>query len=85
MLTPEEINAMNHANEEKRLRRTHSLTPQERMERFDALQAAAMKELESNPEALAEFHRRNRFRRRQSQVQLLLAKLKGKPIDTDQS
>jgi hypothetical protein len=55
------------------------------MERFDALQAAAMKELESNPEALAEFHRRNRFRRRQSQVQLLLAKLKGKPIDTDQS
>jgi len=53
---------MNLANEEKRLRRTHSLTPQERMERFDALQAAAMKELESNPEALAEFHRRNRFR-----------------------
>jgi hypothetical protein len=32
------------------------------MERFDAIQAAAMKELESNPEALAEFHRRNRFR-----------------------
>lgn len=67
---------MNLANEEKRLRRTHSLTPQERMERFDALQAAAMKELESNPEALAEFHRRNRFRRRQFAIScsLLLPK-----------
>jgi hypothetical protein len=57
VLTPEEINAMNLANEEKKVA-SH---------------------------ALAEFHRRNRFRRRQSQVQLLLAKLKGKPIDTDQS
>ncbi len=77
MLTPEEINAINLANEKKRLRRNHALSPQERMQKFAALQAAAMKELESNPEALAEFHRRNRFRRRQSQVQLLLAKLRG--------
>jgi hypothetical protein len=34
VITPDEISANNLANEEKRLRRAHSLTPQDRMVRF---------------------------------------------------
>lgn len=77
MLTPEQIAGLTHAVEEKRARRSVALPLEERMARFEALQATAMRLLESNPAALAAFHKRNHHRRRESQVQSLLAELRS--------
>ncbi len=61
---------------QKRKRRAWALTPEQRLARFVALQAAAESTLASNPEALAAFHRRNRRQRRESRVRLLERQLR---------
>ena len=77
MLTPRDIGNITRASESKRLRRAVALTPEERMDRFNALQEAAGRVLSLNPAALAAFHQRNRRCRRESQVQLLLARIRS--------
>lgn len=59
------------SEQRKRQRRTLALTPEQRLERFMALQAAAYAALASNPEALLAFHRRNRQARKESRVREL--------------
>ena len=73
------------ASEGKRQRRTLTLTPDQRLARFGALQATAMRVLASNPAALAAFHQRNRRCRRQSQVQALLTKIQSQQWQHEQS
>lgn len=77
MTTPEKLQDTLTSTESKRRRRNWALTHSERMARFAALQATAWQALASNPIALAAFHQRNRRIRRQSQVQLLLLKLRS--------
>lgn len=77
MLTPEQIADLTRSVEEKRARRSVALPSDERMARFETLQATAMRLLKSNPAALAAFHKRNHHRRRESQVRLLLAELRS--------
>ncbi len=57
----------------QRRQRDWTLSPVERLARFERLQAAAWYTLASNPLALEAFHRRNRLARRQSSVAKLLA------------
>ena len=63
------IQELMRVEDRKRRRREWTLTPQERMDKYFLLQALANKVLESNPDALAEFHRRNRRKRTESRVQ----------------
>jgi hypothetical protein len=78
MIPQEELSDILIAIANKRRRRDLQLSPEQRMVRFEAMQAASWLVLASNPVALAAFHKRNRHNRRQSQVQSLIAKL-GSP------
>jgi hypothetical protein len=60
----------------KRQKRTCALSPEQRLERFAALQAAAELLLASNPVALEAFHRRNRRQRTEGRVRALEALLR---------
>lgn len=79
MIPQEELNTLLHAVASKRRKRDLQLSPKQRMIRFEAMQAASWQVLASNPVALATFHKRNRHKRRQSQVQALIVKL-GSPL-----
>lgn len=73
MSMPEEI-----TNSAQRYRRREawSLTPEQRMERFERLQAAAIRTLSSNPQAERAAHRRNHRMRAHSRVKALEAQMK---------
>lgn len=62
----ESIHSIAQSEQLKRLKRTLALTPEERLDRFVALQTSAESLLASNPIALAAFHRRNRRQRTES-------------------
>ena len=75
---PEHVSTACHFDDQsrKRLRRVWALSPEERMERFSGLQAAAWATLESNPAALEYFYRRNHRARRLSNCHALLEEMK---------
>ena len=75
-MSPEQLREISIATDLKRQQRELLLTPEQRMERFVALQEEAWTVLSSNPEALEAFHNRNRRKRRQSEVHALLSKLR---------
>jgi hypothetical protein len=54
-----------------RQRQDWALTPQQRIERFNELQSAAMAALEANPDALRAFIARNHHKRREGNAKLL--------------
>lgn len=61
---------------QKRRRRTLALSPEQRLERFVALQAAAQSTLATNPPAVLAFHRRNLRQRTESRVRELERQLR---------
>ena len=65
------------AEQRKRQRRILALTPDQRLERFLALQATAYATLASNPDAMAAFLRRNYQARKESRVRELERQLRG--------
>jgi hypothetical protein len=67
------IDAMNR----HRRRETHQLSPEQRMEAFQRLQASAWQLLESNPTAMRAFIARNHHKRRPSEVQRLEEQTRG--------
>ena len=72
------------SEQRKRQRRILALTPDQRLERFLSLQAAAYATLASNPDALAAFLRRNYQARKESRVRELERQLRGADSkDTD--
>lgn len=77
MTTPQDLSEITSSTARKRQRRDLSLSPEERLAKFETLQANAMQILSSNPDAYAAFHVRNRRRRRQSEVQKFLQKIRG--------
>jgi hypothetical protein len=79
MIPQEELNEILNAVAIKRRKRDLQLSPEQRMVRFEAMQAASWRALSSNPLALAAFHKRNRLKRRQSQLKHFIAKL-GSPL-----
>ncbi|MCC6510046.1 MAG: hypothetical protein IT423_13145 [Pirellulaceae bacterium] len=71
------------AEQQKRNRRVWALTPEERMDRYLALQSLAEQTLATNPVALAAFHRRNRQKRTAARVRELVARLLQHPDSQD--
>jgi hypothetical protein len=59
----------------KRLRQIWALSPEARLERFASLQLSAWRTLNSNPQAIAAFHARNRKVRRYSNCQRIAAEM----------
>lgn len=53
------------------------MSPEQRMEAFQRLQASAWKLLESNPAAMRAFIARNHHKRRPSEVQRLEKQMRG--------
>jgi hypothetical protein len=69
---------------QKRLRRDWMATAEERLARFELLQATVLETLTSNRQGLELFHRRNRHQRRQAQVRRLesqLLRTEATPLD----
>ncbi len=64
----DELSEMTAATQQKRLRRDRLLTPEQRLQRFEQLQKLAFQTLESNPQALLAFHKRNHHQRRLASV-----------------
>ena len=67
------VDAMNR----HRRREAHKLSPEQRMEAFQRLQASAWQLLESNPAAMKAFIARNHHKRRPSEVQRLEKATRG--------
>jgi hypothetical protein len=73
--TDPQLLAASKAVSHKRLRQIWALSPEARLERFASLQSSAWRTLNSNPQALAAFHARNRKVRRHSNCQKLAAEM----------
>jgi hypothetical protein len=71
------------AEQQKRNRRARALTPEERMDRYLALQSLAEQTLATNPVALAAFHRRNLQKRTAARVRELALRLLRYPDSQD--
>ncbi len=69
--------------EEKRLRRSWAMTPEERMEKHFQLQAEMMATLRSNPEAWDAYARRNHSKRRISRVRELEKEMRRTESERD--
>lgn len=67
------VDAMNR----HRRREAHKLSPEQRMEAFQRLQASAWHLLESNPAAMRAFIARNHHKRRPAEVQRLEKQTRG--------
>jgi hypothetical protein len=74
-MNPSEFKKAIQKNARHRRRVDWSLTPEQRMHRFEILQVEAMKLLATNPKAMDEFIRRNHHARRMSSARQLEAKL----------
>lgn len=59
----------------------HGRAPEDNLRRFQTLQRKAFELLQSNPQALAAFHQRNRRKRRASEVAKLFAMLRPRRSD----
>ena len=60
-----------------RQRNAFNLSPAQRMEAFQKLQASAWQLLQSNPAAMQAFIKRNHRKRRQSELELLEKQMRG--------